>query len=268
MELFFCALLLVFWFQETCCTQCGPLPSSSLPDSPTDVVGALPPDQRSSKLRRLFLEARRSARRPIRFTQLPAVVNNGSAVETTNEEEVVALRQNLDHQQKENAIAHELSHIVLQSKGFAAMVHTPDNTPPLMKELGFVITSCVDDAVVDRRMSRRGFKPELLNHDTAEQMRLHPPTYPANYFDNPIVKDGNALLIVCFSFRKRYRGDEIEPSWQKLSTDVVARAHILASQIGGIGFDDARTCLGRKKYIRDVLGYPITFCNPLTGEYE
>lgn len=79
-----------------------------------------------------------------------------------------------------------------------------------MSELGFAITSCVDDAVIDRKMSKLGFEPEVLNRDTAEGLRLNPPRFPADAYSDPIFVDANALLIVCYSFRKRYRGDKIE----------------------------------------------------------
>jgi hypothetical protein len=117
-------------------------------------------------------------------------------------------------------------------------------------------------------MSKLGFNPELLNHDSAEQMRLNPPNFSVDRFNDPIFRDGSALIIVCFSFRKKLRGDEIETSWQKLSAEVVAHAHSLALQIADIRCEDAQTCLERKKHIRDILGYPITFCNPLTQKYE
>jgi hypothetical protein len=178
------------------------------------------------------------------------------------------LRQDLTHEQEENTLAHELFHIVLQEKGFAATVQIPQGAPSLLIVLGFTITSCVDDALIDRKMSKLGFKPEVLNRDTAEGLRLNPPSFPAEAFKDPIFADVNALLIVCYSFRKRYLGDEIEPTWHKANPGVAARAHALASRIGDINCDAAQSCLAKKKRIRDVLGYPTTFLNPLTNQFE
>jgi hypothetical protein len=255
-------------FQGICRTQCIDLSASNFPRLPTDIIGALPAEQQSVKLRQLFLEARDSAKKPIRFTELPIGVPNTSAVETTKDEEVVALRQGLDHKQKENAIAHELLHIILQGEGFAALGRIPDTAAPLIKELGFTITSCVDDSVVDKRLAARGFEPQVLNHDTAEQLRLHPPTYLADRLNDPIVRDGNALLIVCFNFRLKYPSDQIENTWLAINPDIVARAHALAFKVGNITCNDAQTCFEQKQHIRDVLGYPITFCNPQDGKFE
>jgi hypothetical protein len=128
----------------------------------------------------------------------------------------------------------------------------------------------VDDAVIDRKMSKLGFEPEVLNRDTAEGLRLNPPKFPAEAYNDPIFEDVNALLIFCYSFRKRYLGDEIEPTWQKANPQVAARARALASQIGDISCDAAQSCLAKKKRIRDVLGYPTptTFLNPLTNQFE
>ena len=268
MKLLWCVLLIAFGLQEVSLTQSGNLPPYDFPDLPTDTVGALPSNQRSERLLRVFREASHSTKLPIRFTELPEVAINTSVLETTDEEQIVASRQDLNHEQEENTLAHELFHIVLQGKGFAATVQIPQGAPSLTIVLGFAITSCVDDAVIDRKMSKLGFEPEVLNRDTAEGLRLSPPRFPAGAFSDPIFVDVNALLIVCYSFRKRYLGDDIEPTWQKVYPDVVARAHALASQIGDVNCDVAQSCLAKKKRIRDILGYPITFFNPLTNQFE
>jgi hypothetical protein len=49
-----------------------------------------------------------------------------------------------------------------------------------------------------------------LPTDTFEGMRLNPPRFPADAYNEPIFLDANALLIVCYSFRKRHRRDQIE----------------------------------------------------------
>jgi IrrE N-terminal-like domain len=269
MKLYIYALSLVFAFQPAPESLCGSLSATSeFPNLPGDSVGALPPDLVSTMLSRLFDEARKSTSRSIRFTQLPPGVPNTSAVETTISEYVVALRTGLDSEERKSSVAHELSHVVLQGKGFAAQVAVPNGAPPLLKQLGFTITSCVDDALVDKMVSEKGFRPEVLNHDSVEHLRSNPPLFPADSFKDPVFRDGNALLIVCFAFRTRYPNDDIEPIWNEYRPDIVARAHDLKAQIGDIGCDDAATCLARKKHIRDVLGYPITFCNPLTGRNE
>ncbi len=257
-----------FGLQEVSLTQRGNLSRSDFPDLPTDTVGALPSNQRSQRLLRVFREARRSTKLPIRFTELPDGAINTSVVETTDEERIVAVRQDLDHELEENTLAHELFHIVLQGKGFAATVQIPQGASSLMSVLGFTITSCVDDAVIDRKMSKLGFEPEVLNRDTAEGLRLNPPNFPVEAYNDPIFEDVNALLIFCYSFRKRYLGDEIEPTWQKANPQVAARARALASRIGDINCDAAQSCLAKKKRIRDVLGYPTAFLNPLTNQFE
>ena len=241
---------------------------SDFPVLSTDTVGALPPTQRSPRLLRLFREANRSTQLHIRFTQLPIGVRNTSAVETTAEEEIVALRQDLNHEQEENSIAHELFHIILRRRGFSGVVQVPNNAPRLMKELAFTITSCVDDVLIDDKMSKLGFEPEVLNRDSLDRLRYAPPRIPPGMLNDAVMLDGNAFLIICSSFRKRYPGDDIEPIWQKLDAGVVARARVLTPQIGDIRCDSAQSCLEKKKRIRDILGYPITFLNPLTGRFE
>jgi hypothetical protein len=268
MKLLWYVLLIGFGLQEVSLTQSGNVPPSDFPDSPSDTVGALRFNQRSQRLLTVYPEASRSTKLPIRFTELPEGAINTSVVETGDEERIVALRQDLNHEQEENSLAHELFHIVLQRKGFAATVQIPQGAPSLMSVLGFTITSCVDAAVIDWKMSKLDFEPEVLNRDTAKGLRLKPPRFLAGAFNDPVFVDVNALLIVCYSFRKRYLGDEIEPTWQKVNPDVVARAHALASGIGDINCDAAQSCLAKKKRIRDILEYPIAFLNPLTNQFE
>lgn len=148
------------------------------------------------------------------------------------------------------------------------MVHTPAGSPELLQHLGIAITSCVDDALIDQQLAKRGFKPELVNRDSAERLTSHAPYFGPHDLEDPIIRDGNALAIFCFSFRKRYAGDEIEPIWQQRRPEVVERSRELKARIGDIRCRDAEGCLAKKKRIRDVLGYPITFCNPLTGKFE
>jgi hypothetical protein len=117
MRLLSYVLLIGFGLQEVSHAQRVNLPRSDFPDLPTDTVGALPSNQRSQRLLRVFREASRSTKLPIRFTELLEGAINTSVVETTAEERIVAVRQDLDHELEENTLAHELFHIVLQGKG-------------------------------------------------------------------------------------------------------------------------------------------------------
>ncbi|MGD0760585.1 MAG: hypothetical protein ABR921_16920 [Candidatus Sulfotelmatobacter sp.] len=233
-----------------------------------DTVNALPRFRYSKRLQRLLDRAESASKVPIRFTQLPANFPNTSATEATRQERVIALRVGMGAALEENAIAHELFHIILQGRGFAAMVHVSEakvqGDARWLPELGYTITSCVDDALIDRRMANLGFDPKVLNHDAAENLKRQPPVAP----NDPIAFNGTALLVVCYSHRLRAPSDQIQQTWAQISPAVAQRSEVLAKQIGDIGCNDARTCLDRKKRVRDALGYPITFCNPATGEDE
>lgn len=168
---------------------------------------------------------------------------------------------------EESAIAHEIFHVILQDDGYTAFVQVPitrTERDDMLGNLGTAITSCVDDAVIDRKMARLGFNPRILTHASAQEFKQQPPPAPAD----TITTDGSALSLFCFSHRLLAPGDDAEKTWMKISPEVVRRSHELAKKIGDIKCDHARTCLLRKKRIRDVLGYPIRFCNPASGEYE
>jgi hypothetical protein len=263
------ALVLALLVQTNILKECAAPSSSSFPQLATDSVDVLPRDQSSSRLKKLFAKARAGTKSSIRFTEFPDDgLKTTSAIEKATEGYVLALRAGMNHDLRENSIAHELTHVVLQGNGFAADIHTPDGVSPMMRILGFAITSCVDDAVVDRRMALSGFRPELVNRDSAERLRRNRSMATTPSLKEPIYRDGSALLIVCFSFRKRYRGDEIESTWAQISSEIVGRARELAAEIGDITCDNASSCFQKKKHVRDVLGYPITFCDPSTGKLE
>ena len=78
MKLLWCVLLIAFGLQEGSLTQSGNLPPSDFPDLPTDTAGALPSNQRSERLLRVFREASHSRKLPIRFTKLPEGAINTS----------------------------------------------------------------------------------------------------------------------------------------------------------------------------------------------
>lgn len=245
----------------------GGLPSKSAFDHlPSDTVNALPHFY-SKRLQLLFAKAKAASPRPIRFSQIPTSSRNTSAMEASQAERVILLRSGMGQLIEENAIAHELFHIILQEQGFAALVHVPETKtedPAMLKALGYTITSCVDDALIDRKMARLGFNPRTLNHEASENLKQSPPPIP----NTQLIRDGNALLIVCYSYRIKSQFDQIEQTWMEINPDIVQRSHILAQQMGDIKCTDARSCFSRKKHIRDVLRYSVTFCNPASGKYE
>jgi hypothetical protein len=127
-----------------------------------DTVNSLPQFGHSKRLQRLLDKARAASKVPIRFTQLPVRFPNTSATEATKQERVIALRGGMDAALQENSIAHELFHIILQEKGFAAVVHVSEakaqGNAMWLLEIGHAITSCVDDALIDRKMAYLGFR--------------------------------------------------------------------------------------------------------------
>ncbi len=79
--LFLSVLLITSLLDPNVWPQCTPPASSSFPKLQDDVVGALPPGQRSRRLLKLFGQAQLAAKHPIRFTKLPSQVKNTSATE-------------------------------------------------------------------------------------------------------------------------------------------------------------------------------------------
>ena len=229
----------------------------------TDVVDSLPAGQWSVALRTLFQQAKSSAKVPIRFT-MQAGDNFGFVVRVT-EGYVIGIRPDLNHEDQESDIAHELYHIVLQQKGYASQVHTPDGVSRYVQEIGYTITSCVDDAIIDEKTFALGFHPELLNRRRYEHPQI--PSDVQARLQDPVYLDGTALVIACDTFRKG-NGNQLLTRWTSVSPRAAKHAEELRNKIGTIQCDDAEACNEKKKQIRDTLHYPILFCNPLVGKWE
>ena len=229
----------------------------------TDVVDALPAGQWPDALQKLFEESKSSAKVPIRFTM--QVWTAYGFVLRASEGYVIGIRSDLSHEDQESDIAHELYHIILQQKGFSFQVDVPDGASGYLAELGFTITSCVDDAIIDDRTSALGFHPELLNRKRFAQFQAPPDVYAK--LKDPIYVDGTALVIACDSFRKG-NGNELSKRWALVNQDVTKHADELRKKIGDVRCDGAPACNEKKKQIRDILHYPISLCNPLTGKWE
>jgi hypothetical protein len=229
----------------------------------TDAVDALPAGQWPDALQRLFEESKSSAKVPIRFT-MQAFTGYGFVLRAS-EGYVIGIRIDLSHEDQESDIAHELFHIILQQKGFSSQVDVPNGASGYLAELGFTITSCVDDAIIDDRTSALGFHPERLNRKRFEQFQAPADVYAK--LRDPIYADGTALLIACDSFRKG-NGNELSKRWASVNEDVTKHADELRKKIGDVRCDGAPACNEKKKQIRDILHYPILLCNPLTGKWE
>lgn len=243
--------------------SCAPYNSYPGRKSDSDVVDALPMGKWSDALRTLFQQAKSSAKVPIRFT-MQAGDNFGFVVRVT-EGYVIGIRPDLNHEDQESDIAHELYHIVLQQKGYASQVHTPDGVSRYVQEIGYTITSCVDDAIIDEETFALGFHPELLNRRRYEHPQI-PPDVQARLRD-PGYMDGTALVIACDAFRKG-NGNQLLTRWTSVSAEAVKHAEELRNRIGTIQCGNAEACNEKKNQIRDILHYPILFCNPLVGKWE
>jgi hypothetical protein len=243
--------------------SCAPLYPYSGRTLDSDVVDALPVGRWSDALHRLFQQAKSSAKVSIRITMQAG--DEFGFVARVSEGYVIGIRSDLGQEEQESDIAHELYHIVLQQKGYAAQIHTPDGASHYVQEIGYTITSCVDDAIIDEKTSALGFHPELLNRRRYEHLQL-PPDVQVRLQD-PVYMDGTALLIACDTFRKG-NGNRLLTRWALTSAEVARHAEELRNKIGTIRCDDAKACNERKKQIRDILHYPILFCNPLVGKWE
>jgi hypothetical protein len=249
-------------------------------------VQELPPDWTSKfslegrkRLVALFAEARPCAgASSIRFVQRePSELFYTSRMSFHGNEILIEVKNNLDPEIEENAVAHELFHIVLSGcEGFSNRIRIPDNligtTRETLADLGATITSCFDDPVIDSRMKGRGFSPELLNHVTVEALAQEPVVaMRAALASSEEYRKANALSVYCWLLRLSRQSDKDENMrlWKGLSPEVVRLSEELRDKIGNAECTGASTCFELKKRTRDAMGYYQTkFYNPSTSRNE
>jgi hypothetical protein len=222
------------------------------------------------KLKDLLAEAQSCKKLPVEFGHEPNT--NISHMEITSDKVVIQVRGGLPVKVAENAFAHEIYHIILECNGYSNRIVIPNRvegtTVDNVTALAASITSCVDDPVVDAELKKRGFSPEILNHESANLLRKNQHSFPPEYLADKDTMVYNGLAVYCSSFRLRYRSDNIEDLWSTISPPVVEYAHLLESKVGSLRCGTPATCFEKKKRLRDALGYPIGLRNSDGGKIE
>jgi hypothetical protein len=235
------------------------------------------PRDSKKRLRKLFAKAQGCAESlPIRFTHENSSARYTSHLAIRDAEIMIGIRDNLSLAVEENAIAHELYHIVLaKCEGYSNKINVPNHpigvSAAILEDLGATITSCVDDRVVDDRLKKLGFSPEVLNHVTVSELAQQGAAMTEAVLADRAFLAANGLALYCYSLRRAYTADKMETlgQWKRISPAVVEFAHHLESRLGSPDCSDAPSCFEMKKRIRDVMGYSqIRLHNPVTNRNE
>ena len=238
--------------------------------SPDDTSHKLPEGYRTKRLEKLFKEVKTRSRHKVRFTKLRGEAIREKLMGRTtfcSDEIVVQLAPLTSKEQRENVIAHELFHIILQSEGFIRATAVPKGDL-FLSAVASTLSSCVEDALIDRRMKAAGFRPEVISDVQAKEM-MGPYRFPDSTVQDEGFQKHAALRLYCFCFRmSRVSIAEIEARTSQLHPAIVRHARELRDRLGIRRCDDPTSCFDNTKRLRDLMGYPIWLENPLTGKFE
>ena len=139
--------------------------------------------------------------------------------DTTYSEGVIVIRvPPITSREYDDALkAHELTHIILNARGFAGVglaadasageafrgTGIPDTTGrQMLHDMGVVLNSCFPDELIDRETRKRGFKPELLSKRNVDGSIKQYSALPNNYeYAADIEKRHQALNEFCLMIR-------------------------------------------------------------------
>ena len=176
-------------------------------------------------------------------------------------------------------LAHELGHIILNSRGFAAFYREKPNNPEsasLVHEIAQELFNCFPDELIDRATAKRGFTPRLLLqtyvHSTEENLN----NSKAGDFESSsdTARKAYALGLFCTGMRlptRSMRRHE-EKVKAKYGPTLIERERTLSKQFEGLRcqMDDSAGCFHLTQKLRDAVGMQgvIVFADPLTHQPE
>lgn len=127
------------------------------------------PNSYSKSVQNLFQESQATSDRPI-FINTVSASSSQAFQGTTNREAdriVITVTAGISRDYDDALLAHELLHVILDNKGFAAGGDlTPSGSRDPQRtalDIGIrVVNSCFSDELIDRESVKRGLKPQLL----------------------------------------------------------------------------------------------------------
>ncbi len=180
-------------------------------------------------------------------------------------------------------LAHELSHVILISRGFSG-AHTvpppkrPESTESaraiqfIMRQLG----DCFPDELIDRQTSKRGFTPKLLLGRQIDLIVQDLALFQVGEYESvsDLVKQAEALKLFCLG--KRLAPSEMQNLENrvklKYGPSIIEREKRLSTQFQDqrCGIDDPPQCVKLTLELRDFVGMngTIFFANPKTHKWE
>lgn len=221
----------------------------------------LPGINNSTRLEKLFQEISASNKVPIVFGAIDK--SSGFLGLTTYQPQrtFVQIREGLSQELRENAIAHELFHVELDYEGYP--VHYPQ-FGIASDQATMILVDCVHHPIIDSRMRKKGWKPELILDPTIENY-----THPNGL--GKLNESGEAWVgvqLYCLSLRVSPQTiRRVEDGLSKVSPNAIQASHTIKAKLGSLSCSNPDSCLGQLKKLRALVtnDKSIIFINPKTG---
>ena len=177
---------------------------------------------------------------------------------------VIQIKDGLEGELRENAIAHELFHVELEREGYPARF--PDEGSPADNDLAMRIVDCINHPMVNKRLRAAGWKPELLLRGTIDSYRSLRATTDDN---NPVYQRGIGLQMYCLSVQiSPAEMTPVEEALNKIQPKFLSEEFRFRSQLGDLYCGNPDDCWEQVKSLRKAFGSTAHFTNPKTGKNE
>ncbi len=174
----------------------------------------------------------------------------------------------------ENVIAHELFHAALRHErlgsGSGTIVRglalNADDLAAIVDAKNS-LTNCYPDAIIDRRMAKRGFNPQLLEDDEKSTLIAEANLIPRG----PSYRRDGVLMMYCLSIRlRKFKMDEIYSAYQSWYPKLGEDVQTLSNKVGRDLCDTEESCFKKMLALRNAVGLEgeLKFTNPITNKKE
>ena len=249
--------------------------ASALPDCWSSTI----PSTYSKSVQGLFKEAQATDARPIIVKTIPS--SPGFLQGHTNGEAdriEITVMAGVSRDYDDALLAHELFHVILNSRGFAdgGAPVTGTTDFDLLNKVVNNLNSCFSDELIDREMVNRGLKPKRLLDKEVEWTLQRASAYERNEVESwpEMGKKGQAVRLFCLAKRipeqsRRKVENRMKPA---LGSSIVDREKKLMTRFKGRScqIDQTEECYQLTLQLRDAAGLKgvIHMRNPKTHALE
>ncbi len=248
------------------------------------------PSSHSKRIQTLLREAQASTSLPIVIKLVPVSLSPRKFQGHTNYEErqiVVTAGMGVSPEYDEAILAHELFHVVLNNKHFAAgakpVPYTLQNNgkgrdlvDEALPTIASGLNSCFSDELIDREMMKHGFRPQLLLEREINETVQGANGFEPNEGDSwpDLVRHGQAMIFFCLA--KRIPIQSMRDLEKKLrpidGSTILDLEHKLIARFRGqkCQIDKPTACYKLTLQLRDAAGLKgiIVLRNPATLQPE